>query len=401
VRLLLKSCAAAALFAACSQPAKTPVEPVVGCSPSTPSLCSAEDLRKQGNAPIDAPGPSDDEKLAAIQKAMNELDEAAQGCWAIAATERFDIAGDLQATIDIAPTRAKVELADRTKSDKLVRCMRQLLEGYRWAPPLHGQTIRLPFSFQAPAGQSVIDRNHVEWKGQDKLSLAVLLDSANTGNAAASMFELAIATGGSTGWRKTERAELWYFLGDARVSNPDAGKDATRNVLAGEMMFVPAGGVRSVSAAGKDVHAVIVVVPGGKEGSARAGALPTPDAPPSKTLPFILPATSAKTYGPATIFVEPATVKAAPLSASVLALPAGASVPEHVHAGETEMLYILEGSGTMTIAGQQLAVTPTSVIQIPPNTKHAFSATANVRAVQVYTPAGPEQRFKQQQKPKP
>jgi len=34
------------------------------------------------------------------------------------------------------------------------------------------------------------------------------------------------------------------------------------------------------------------------------------------------------------------------------------------------------------------------VIQIPPNTKHAFAASADFRAIQVYTPAGPEQRFK-------
>jgi hypothetical protein len=34
------------------------------------------------------------------------------------------------------------------------------------------------------------------------------------------------------------------------------------------------------------------------------------------------------------------------------------------------------------------------VVQIPPNTPHAFTASAAVRAVQVYTPAGPEQRFK-------
>ena len=75
-------------------------------------------------------------------------------------------------------------------------------------------------------------------------------------------------------------------------------------------------------------------------------------------------------------------------------MPAGMKVPEHVHANETEMLYILEGAGTMTIAGQDIAVTPTSVIQIPPNTKHAFAASAAVKAVQVYTPGGPEQRFK-------
>lgn len=392
VRTLVAGSMAVAI-AACSHPAKSPNEPVVGCSASTPSLCSEEQLKGRA-APVDAPGPSEDEKLAAIQKAMNELDEAAQGCWAVAATERFDLSGELSALIDITASGATVEITDKVGSAKLAGCMKQLLAQYRWAPPLHGQVIRLPFKFTAPGGQSVIDRNLVEWKGQGKLSVAVLLDQANTGNAAASMFELAIASGGSTGWRKTERAELWYFLGDARVSNPDMVKDATRNVLAGEMMFVPAGGVRAVSAAGKDVHAVIVVVPGMREGSARAGALPTPDAAPSKTLPIVLPTAGAKTYGPATIYVEPATVKSAPLSASVLSLAAGATVPEHVHANETELLYVLEGSGTMTIAGQPVAVTPTSVIQIPPNTKHAFTAAANVRALQLYTPAGPEQRFK-------
>jgi len=367
------------------------------CSPQTPSLCGTGDLTNPAAPapPIDAPPASEDEKLAAIQKAMNELDEAAQGCWALAATERFDIAGEVRVLVEIGAADAKTQVvADTTRNSKLTGCLAQLLARYHWAPPLAGQTIQLPFSFVAPAGQSVIDRKLVEWKGQGKLSVAVLLDEANTGNAAASMFELAIADDGTTGWRKAERAELWYFLGDARVSNPDTRKDAARNVLAGEMMFVPAGGVRAVSAAGKDVHAVIVVAPGGREGSARAGALPTPDAPPSKTLPILIPAAAAKTYGPATIYVEPATVKGAPFSASVLALPAGAQVPEHVHASETELLYVLEGNGTMTIAGQDLAVTPTSVIQIPPNTKHAFAAAANVRALQLYTPAGPEQRFK-------
>ncbi len=376
---------AAALVAACSQPAPAPQ------NPTTPSSGS------NAAAPADAPAVSDDEKLAAIQHAMNELDEAAQGCWAIAATERFDIEGEIAVLVDIGANGAKTQIAsDTTRNSKLAGCVAQLLAQYRWPPPLHGQTIKLPFSFKAPDGQSVIDRKLVEWKGQGKLSVAVLLDEANTGNGAASILELAIANGGSTGWRKAERAELWYFLGDARVSNPDTVANATRNVLAGEMMFVPAGGVRSVSAAGADVHAVIVVVPGGKEGSARAGALPTPEAQASKTMPRILPATAAKTYGPATIFVEPATVKGAPFSASILSLPAGAKVPEHVHAGETELLYVLEGSGTMTIAGQDVAVTPTSVIQIPPNTKHAFAASAAVRALQVYTPPGPEQRFKKQ-----
>ncbi|HET9624096.1 MAG TPA: cupin domain-containing protein, partial [Kofleriaceae bacterium] len=69
-------------------------------------------------------------------------------------------------------------------------------------------------------------------------------------------------------------------------------------------------------------------------------------------------------------------------------------VPEHVHARESELLYILAGGGTMTVNGVALPVTPTSVVQIPAGARHAFTATSDVRAVQVYTPGGPEQRFK-------
>jgi quercetin dioxygenase-like cupin family protein len=381
------SAAAALIVAACSQPAPAPANPV----PPVPSGSAAV-----STAPADAPAVSQEETLAAIQKAMNELDEAAQACWAVAATERFDIEGTIEMTIEIESTSAKATVSsDTTRNGQLAGCLQQLLAAYRWAPPLHGQTIRLPFQFRAPDGQSVIDRQQVTWRGQDKIRVAVLLDENNTGNGAASMFEVAIAAGGSTGWRKAEKPEVWYFLGPARVTNPPSTKAAYRDVAAGDMMYVEAGEVRDVAAV-QDVHAVIVTAPGGREGSARAGALPTPNAQPGKKAVRILPASGAKTYGPATIYLEPALAKGAPFAASVLKLPAGAKVPEHVHAQETEMLYILEGSGTMTIAGQQVAVTPTSVIQIPPNTKHAFAATAAVRAVQVYTPAGPEQRFKKQ-----
>jgi hypothetical protein len=53
--------------------------------------------------PIDTPDASQDEQLAAIAHAMNQLDEAAQQCWAVAATERVDIEGELVAQIEIPP----------------------------------------------------------------------------------------------------------------------------------------------------------------------------------------------------------------------------------------------------------------------------------------------------------
>ncbi|MBA3498753.1 MAG: cupin domain-containing protein [Myxococcota bacterium] len=340
-------------------------------------------------APLDAPEASQDERLAAIQKAMNELDEAAQHCWALAATERFDIEGDVEVMVDISATGAKTQvMRDTTRNSKLLACVSDLLGKYKWAPPLHGQAIQLPFKFRSPGGQNTIDRNLVPWNGQGKVSVAVLLDENNTANAQVSMVEIALQAGGSTGMRVAERAELWYFLGPATVNK--------KPVAAGDMMFVPMQVARDVAAPNADVHAVIVLAPGGREGSARAGALPTRELGGVQSAggPVMLPAAKAKKYGPVTLIAEAATTKSPLVAGGIIELANGATVPEHVHEKETELVYVLSGSGTMTVGGVKLAVTPTSVVQIPPKTKHAFTATADVRAVQFYAPAGPEQRFK-------
>ncbi|HET7500944.1 MAG TPA: cupin domain-containing protein, partial [Kofleriaceae bacterium] len=170
-----------------------------------------------------------------------------------------------------------------------------------------------------------------------------------------------------------------------------------RRVAAGDMMYAPPGSAREIVAPAGDLHAVIVVVPGGREGAARAGALPTRELTRGVTAPaapIVMPASAARTYGPATLYADAGTIHAKTLAASILTLPAGGKVAEHAHAAESELLYLLAGGGTMTVAGVELPVTPTSVVQIPRNTRHAFTATSDVRALQIYTPAGPEQRFK-------
>ncbi|HEX3764407.1 MAG TPA: cupin domain-containing protein [Kofleriaceae bacterium] len=333
---------------------------------------------------------------------MNELDKAAQQCWALAATERFDIAGEIALQIDIAAppaaTAASV-IRDTAHNAKLSACLIQLMAGYRWAPPLYGQAIQLPFQFRAPDGQNTIDRALVAWNGQgngkSRASVAVLLDEASTGSAAASMFELAIAAGGTTGMRRTERAELWYFLAAGEVVSPGGGRHP---VAAGDMMYVPRGGAREVAAPAGELHAMIVVVPGGREGAARSGALPTPElgastGGPRPKPPVILPASAARTHGPATIYTD-GQIPDRTFAASVLNLPAGAELADHVHTGEAELLYVLAGSGTLTVNGVALPVTPTSVAQIPKATRHAFVAATACRAVQIFTPAAPEQRYK-------
>lgn len=325
---------------------------------------------------------------------MNELDKAAQQCWAVAATERFDIAGEIALQIDIAappaPASASV-VRDTAHSARLSACLVALMAGYRWAPPLYGQAIQLPFRFRAPDGQNTIDRALVAWNGQGGVSVAVLLDEASTGSAAASMFELAVAAGGTTGLRRAERAELWYFLAAGRVGSPGGNHP----VSAGDMMYVPRGGAREVAATAGDLHAMVVMVPGGREGAARAGALPTPALTPGGSRPkspVILPASAATVDGPSTRYAGAAEIPDRTFAASVLTVPAGGALAEHRHAGEAELLYVLAGVGTLTVDGVALPVTASSVVQIPKNTRHAFMATSAFRAVQIFTPAGSEQR---------
>jgi quercetin dioxygenase-like cupin family protein len=348
----------------------------------------------------DAPEASEDERLAAIQKAMNELRGASQECWAAAATERFDIEGELTFQIAIASGKAQATAVhDTARNTRLTTCVAQLLAAYPWAPPLRGQTIQLPFKFRAPDGQSTIDRALVAWNGQGsgqaRVSVAVLLDENNTGNDAASMFELGIAAGGTTGLRRADRAELWYFLGAGQVVFGGSG----HAVAAGDMMYAPKGAAREVGAAAEDLHAVIVMVPGGREGAARSGALPTREATgaaagAASPSPVILPAAGAKTFGPATIYADAATIHDKTVAASIVTLPANTKVSEHAHAGETELWYMLAGAGMLTVNGVDLPVAATTVVQIPRNTKHAFTVTTDCRALQIFTPAGPEQRVK-------
>lgn len=85
-----------------------------------------------------------------------------------------------------------------------------------------------------------------------------------------------------------------------------------------------------------------------------------------------------------------------PAAVSVISMAAGATVPEHLHEGSTEILYIMEGGGTLTVGADVLTLVQGSVAYIPMNTLHSYINSPDERttAVQVYVVPGPEQRFR-------
>jgi mannose-6-phosphate isomerase-like protein (cupin superfamily) len=73
-----------------------------------------------------------------------------------------------------------------------------------------------------------------------------------------------------------------------------------------------------------------------------------------------------------------------------------AGVPEHMHDQSWEILCAFEASGTFTVGDKESRLGPRTCVSIPPRTKHSWTPDrgSNLVAVQMYSPPGPEQRFK-------
>ena len=94
------------------------------------------------------------------------------------------------------------------------------------------------------------------------------------------------------------------------------------------------------------------------------------------------------------LLLEPPDGSASYLGRAVF-LP-GARSPVHQHPESEELVYVLSGSGTMTLGDATLAVEKGMAVRIPAGVPHSFTVGGEepMEIVQVYSPGGPEQRFR-------
>ena len=352
-------------------------------------------------APTDAAvdDPRANERIAAIQWAMNQLDRAAQQCWAAAAVIDYKVAGHITASIDFhGATPAVTFTKNEPNNQTLTACMTRIIEGVRWPPVMQGEVVELPFAFTAPHGQYVIDRALVPFvPTASGATIAVLIDKQNTGTSAASVIEERVAKGARGEDGAASADELWVFLSDAEISDRDPTKTTVRT---GDAMVVRKGAERAIFANYGAADAVVVHIPGGVENAIRAGgslSLPATRAA-GIPLPRIVHVADAarieRDSGAATILIESKDKKSNDPSVTLREFVVGIAEPTEQHDRETELLIVLAGTGTITINDVSQAIGPTSIVQIPVGAPHALTATETIRAVQVFTPGGPEQRYK-------
>jgi len=95
------------------------------------------------------------------------------------------------------------------------------------------------------------------------------------------------------------------------------------------------------------------------------------------------------------------TISVTPTSSvTFLGIDVGATVAPHVHDKEWEALVILQGEGTMKLGAEGKekpeSVSAGRLVLIPAGVRHSFDPKGSkaLRAIQLYTPPGPEQRFR-------
>ena len=83
-------------------------------------------------------------------------------------------------------------------------------------------------------------------------------------------------------------------------------------------------------------------------------------------------------------------------SLAFLEAPPPLGIPEHTHEGSAEALYVTGGTGTMGLRDEAVNIGGLTTVYVPAGDKHSLllSGTEPLRAIQIYAPSGPEQRFR-------
>ena len=372
----------------------------------------------------------------ALQAALEKHGGDVNRCFEKALADTLDVAGKVELEMDVGDagkvTRAvPASPADTTAaSPVLLACLSE--SATTWTIPgiAAGTTVILPLSFEGQMAQFSIKAADAPERGpgaakgakgkaakgpSPAFTVKVLVDEATMHARQASLSLLTIAPANRIAMHKHPGAEVLYVKkGRARVLGP-AG--ISPEVLTeGMAVFIPAGMPHVIENMVRtaEVEILQVFAPLGPE---RVYRDPT-DAKGREAFEVLRDQRKAKapagarlavdSFDKATVYpqaggkikvhmlFEPANTDSEAVSLSVVEFEPGAEIPRHVHDGSAEILYILSGSGSLTIGSEKLAFGAEQAIHLPEGQPHAakFSASEKTIALQLYGPAGPEQRFK-------
>jgi quercetin dioxygenase-like cupin family protein len=340
-----------------------------------------------------------------LQSALVAHGREVNRCFERALADTLDVSGKLELEVDVGPggriTKAKGG-RDEVKSPVLLACLEESAVTWTLLGLDPGSTVIVPLSFEGQVNQFTIkvkdapDHGPPVPAGKKRtgtsppvppFSVKLLVDEATMHARQAALTELTVAPANRIAMHKHPGAEVLYVRkGHARILGPSGV--APEKLDEGMAIFIPPDMPHAIENMGRQTPAVLldVFVPMGPERVYRD--------PKDEAGRAALSVLGGK--GKVRPLLETAKTGSKAVYLGILEAEPGAEVPRHSHAGAAEMLFVLAGAGEVTIGSEKIPFEADEALHIPQNQPHALKITGPDKTVmvQIYAPAGPEERFR-------
>jgi len=366
-----------------------------------------------------------------LQSALVKHGGDVNRCFEKALADTLDVAGKIELAVDVGDGGRVVKAepaSDSVKSPVLLACLTQAAATWTIAGLDPGSTVILPLAFEGQAAQFSIKVKDAPDHGPPAppskkkaatppappFSVKLLVDEATMHAQKAALTQLTIAPANRIAMHKHPGAEVLYVLkGHARVIGPTGV--APEKLDEGMAVLIPGGMPHAIENMGRTSSAVLLdlFAPMGPERVYRdpkdeAGRAafevihgPPPAAAPGAKFTVATTADADKLpvfggKGKIKPLLEPAKTGNKALYVGILEAEPGAEVPRNAHPGSAEILYVVSGAGEVTIGSEKLPFEAEEAIHIPDGQPHAakFAGPERTVMVQVFAPAGPEERYR-------
>ncbi|HVU51412.1 MAG TPA: cupin domain-containing protein [Polyangia bacterium] len=362
-------------------------------------------------------------------------------CFEKALADTMEVGGKIDLAVDVGEG-GKVTKAgparDEAGSPVLLACLETSAATWSFAGIDPGSTVIVPLDFDQQAAQFTIKaadapehgpgakgakaprgKPGVSPSAPPPFSVKLLVDEKTMHARQASLSLLTVAPASRIAMHKHPVAEILYVLkGHARIlSQPGTPPERLDEGMA---MFIPIGAPHVIENMGRQSPAEILVyfVPMGPErvfrdpkdpqgragfevihGTGDAGGPASGAAAPVKWTV----ATAAKVdpipIGNGKVRVRklltPENTGHTTAYLGILEADPGAQIPRHLHPLSAEISYVVTGGGVLTVGAESFPFGPDTAYHVPENSPNltAFNTPDKTIMIQLFAPAGPEQRY--------
>ena len=366
-----------------------------------------------------------------LQSALVAHGAEVNRCFERALADTLDVSGKIELSVDVGAagkiTRAEPAL-DEVKSPVLLACLEASALTWSLVGIDPGSTVVVPLAFEGQAAQFTIKVADAPDHGPPApkhkaggaappappFSVKLLVDEATMHAQKAAVAQLTVAPANRIALHRHPGAELLYVVrGHARVLG--AAGVAPEKLDEGMAIYIPPSMPHAIENMGRQTAAVLleVFVPPGPEkvyrdpkdpeGRAAFEVIHDPKVVSPEGAKFVVAAPVAADAIPlfggkakATPLLDVAHTGIRAVYLGKLEAEPGAEVPRHAHAGTDEILFVSTGAGELTVGSEKFPFEGPVALYIPAGQPHAakFTGTDKAELVQIYAPAGPEDRYK-------